>query len=89
MEVKSVAYGKAFVDLFASLKGPVDNLNMRGRLNVLSSTDIGYILRDSPLTTDNHLDNLVKGAAGQAVQNFNIACGFEERMGLDFVPIYP
>ena len=58
--VKSVAYGKAFVDLFASLKGPVDNLNMRGRLNVLSSTDIGYILRDSPLTTDNHLDNLVK-----------------------------
>ncbi len=35
------------------------------------------------------IDNLVKGAAGQAVQNFNIACGFEERMGLDFVPLYP
>ncbi len=28
------------------------------------------------------LDNLVKGAAGQALQNFNVACGFDERMGL-------
>lgn len=35
------------------------------------------------------IDNLVKGAAGQAIQNFNIACGFDEKMGLDFVPIYP
>ena len=28
------------------------------------------------------LDNLVKGAAGQALQNFNVACGYEERTGL-------
>lgn len=35
------------------------------------------------------IDNLVKGAAGQAVQNFNIACGFDETLGLDSVPIYP
>ncbi len=35
------------------------------------------------------IDNLVKGAAGQAVQNFNIACGFDERTGLDVVPMYP
>lgn len=35
------------------------------------------------------IDNLVKGAAGQAVQNFNIACGFDEKTGLDFVPMYP
>jgi N-acetyl-gamma-glutamyl-phosphate reductase len=28
------------------------------------------------------LDNLVKGAAGQAIQNFNVAAGFDERMGL-------
>jgi N-acetyl-gamma-glutamyl-phosphate reductase len=35
------------------------------------------------------IDNLVKGAAGQAVQNFNIACGFPEQMGLEFVPVYP
>lgn len=35
------------------------------------------------------IDNLVKGAAGQAVQNFNIAAGFEEATALDVVPIYP
>lgn len=28
------------------------------------------------------LDNLVKGAAGQAVQNFNVMCGFDERTAL-------
>ena len=35
------------------------------------------------------IDNLVKGAAGQAVQNFNIAAGFHESVALDVVPIYP
>ena len=35
------------------------------------------------------IDNLVKGAAGQAIQNFNIACGFDEKMGLQSVPVYP
>ena len=35
------------------------------------------------------IDNLVKGAAGQAVQNFNIACGFDEQTGLDFTPLNP
>jgi N-acetyl-gamma-glutamyl-phosphate reductase len=29
------------------------------------------------------LDNLMKGAAGQAVQNMNVMCGFEEREGLN------
>ncbi|MBI4309450.1 MAG: N-acetyl-gamma-glutamyl-phosphate reductase, partial [Candidatus Omnitrophica bacterium] len=28
------------------------------------------------------IDNLVKGAAGQAVQNMNILCGFDETEGL-------
>ncbi len=29
------------------------------------------------------IDNLVKGASGQAIQNMNIICGFEENMGLE------
>ena len=29
------------------------------------------------------IDNLVKGASGQAIQNMNIMCGFDERDGLD------
>lgn len=35
------------------------------------------------------IDNLVKGAAGQAIQNFNIVCGFDEKTGLTNVPVYP
>ena len=35
------------------------------------------------------LDNLVKGAAGQAVQNMNILFGLEEKTGIDFVPVFP
>jgi len=34
-------------------------------------------------------DNLVKGAAGQAVQNMNIMFGFEENAGLKVVPVLP
>jgi len=57
---QSVAFGKAFVNVFASMRGPVDNLSMRGRLEVLGSTDMSYVLRDSPLATDNQLNELVK-----------------------------
>lgn len=35
------------------------------------------------------LDNLVKGAAGQAVQNMNLIFGLEESRGLELVPMFP
>ena len=35
------------------------------------------------------IDNLVKGAAGQAVQNMNIVFGLDESCGLQQVPLYP
>ena len=35
------------------------------------------------------IDNLVKGAAGQAVQNMNLMCGLPETMGLTHVPVLP
>ena len=35
------------------------------------------------------LDNLVKGAAGQAVQNMNLLFGFDEAEGIDLVPMFP
>ena len=57
---QSIAYGKAFVNFFARISGTLDNMVMRGRFDVLGSTDISYVLRDSPLTTDNQLDELVK-----------------------------
>lgn len=35
------------------------------------------------------LDNLVKGAAGQAVQNMNLLFGEKESEGLELVPVFP
>jgi len=35
------------------------------------------------------IDNVVKGASGQAVQNMNLMCGFPENTGLRIVPIFP
>ena len=35
------------------------------------------------------LDNLVKGAAGQAVQNMNLLFDFDEAEGLNLVPMFP
>lgn len=57
---RSEAYGKAYVNFFGRMGGLVDNLKMRGKLDVLDATDLTYVLRDSPLTTDNQMDDLVK-----------------------------
>jgi N-acetyl-gamma-glutamyl-phosphate reductase len=35
------------------------------------------------------IDNLVKGASGQAIQNMNLMLGLDETVGVDDVPIYP
>lgn len=35
------------------------------------------------------LDNLVKGASGQAIQNMNVMMGFEESLGIDMPPVFP
>ena len=35
------------------------------------------------------LDNLVKGSAGQAIQNFNLMFGLPETMGLEQVALFP
>jgi hypothetical protein len=59
-EAKSIAFGKAYVNFGARMQGPLEQLDVRGRLDVLSSTDMTYMLLDSPLSTDNRLDELVK-----------------------------
>jgi N-acetyl-gamma-glutamyl-phosphate reductase len=46
--------------------------------------DIGFALSKDgrKLTLFSAIDNLMKGASGQAVQNMNIMYGFDEREGL-------
>ena len=56
---KSEAYGKAFVNFYCGMRGELSKLRVVGRLDVLPTTDLNYILRDSPITTDNRLKELV------------------------------
>ncbi|CRF28734.1 N-acetyl-gamma-glutamyl-phosphate reductase ArgC [Mycobacterium tuberculosis] len=53
--------------------------------------DIGLSLdpRTGRLTIISVIDNVVKGAAGQAVQNLNLMMGWDEATGLAFTPVYP
>ncbi|MGY4689508.1 N-acetyl-gamma-glutamyl-phosphate reductase [Salibacterium sp. K-3] len=53
--------------------------------------DIGCTVdeRTGRATIVSVIDNLMKGASGQAVQNMNLMFGFPETKGLDFIPIYP
>jgi N-acetyl-gamma-glutamyl-phosphate reductase len=52
--------------------------------------DIGLkIFDDGCFVIVSAIDNLVKGASGQAVQNMNIALGIDERVSLTGLPQYP
>ncbi|MCF7907416.1 MAG: N-acetyl-gamma-glutamyl-phosphate reductase [Candidatus Omnitrophica bacterium] len=44
--------------------------------------DIGFQIKDKKIVIIGTIDNLIKGAAGQAVQNMNIALGWDEKLGL-------
>ena len=53
--------------------------------------DIGFKIdeRTGRIIMMGAIDNLVKGAAGQAVQNMNLLFGLDETTGLDLVPMFP
>jgi len=50
---------------------------------------VTYDDRTNRIVTVSTIDNLVKGAAGQAVQNMNLMFGFIERTGLEISPLSP
>lgn len=53
--------------------------------------DVGFVIDDRTgrIIMMGALDNLVKGAAGQAVQNMNLLFGLKESEGLELVPCFP
>jgi N-acetyl-gamma-glutamyl-phosphate reductase len=75
-----------FVDVLPAGNMP-ETRSVRGsnqlRIALQSQSDTGY------LTIVVVQDNLVKGAAGQALQNMNIMFDFEENAGLQVVPLLP
>jgi len=51
--------------------------------------DLGFAARGRQVVVFSAIDNLVKGAAGQAVQNMNLMFGLEEQTGLMLVGTNP
>ena len=70
---------------------PVGNIPSTKEVLGTNFCDIGLYMdvRTNRLTIISVIDNLVKGAAGQAIQNVNLMNGWDERTGLEDIPIYP
>ena len=56
---RSALFGKLYGDFFARVNGTTNDLKIRGLVNVLSATDITYIMTNTPLAVDDRLDDIV------------------------------
>lgn len=92
--VRSKQIGEAFQDSYADeyfirLR---DSKNMPQTNFVRGSNffDVGFTLdeRTNRVIVVGAIDNLMKGASSQAVQNMNILFGIEEKTGIDMFPVY-
>ncbi len=70
---------------------PVGQFPQIKHVNGSNYCDIGIEIdaRTGRLIVISAIDNLLKGASGQAIQNLNLMCGFEETAGLQSAPIFP
>ncbi|HEY0827687.1 MAG TPA: N-acetyl-gamma-glutamyl-phosphate reductase, partial [Bacilli bacterium] len=90
---------QAFIDLYERYyrDRPFVRIRQQGKYPATKQVwgsnycDIGFSVdpRTKRLTILSVIDNVVKGAAGQAVQNLNLMMGWDETLGLDFTPVYP
>ena len=69
---RATTFGKIYVDVDATLNGPVEELKMRGNMNVLGKTNFTYVLKDSPLAVNDRLGDMV------TFVNFNDTVSVEE-----------
>lgn len=66
-------------------KGSVANLK-NVRMSNYCDISLHFDQRAGRLILVSAIDNMVKGAAGQAIQNMNLVCGFKEDTGLGMIP---
>lgn len=56
---EGLVYGKLYIDFNSTIKGNPDDLKMRGNANILGSSNFTYVLKDSPLTIEDRLNETV------------------------------
>ena len=98
-DLKKGVTNEKIAEAFEEMYGKEEFIRVRGEgfypeikyIRASNYVDIGWQIdeRTGRIIIVTVLDNLVKGAAGQAIQNMNVMCGFKEDSGLDFSPVYP
>ena len=84
MEIYSEFYKREkFVRVLAS--GEVANLR-NVKYSNYCDISVHYDEHTQRVVIVSTIDNMVKGAAGQAIQNMNIMFGLEEKCGLEYIP---
>jgi N-acetyl-gamma-glutamyl-phosphate reductase len=69
---------------------PDGQLPQTGWVRGSNYCDLGFVMSGKKkVILISAIDNLVKGAAGQAIQNMNIMLGFKEDTALEQIPLYP
>ncbi len=77
-------------DSFIDLYGMADNVGSRHvRGSNKCALWINVDTRTNMMVIVSHIDNLMKGQASNAIQNMNVMFGFDEGLGLRFIPSYP
>lgn len=86
-EAYTAVYGKEYFIRLLGRGGYPVTKNVRGT----NFCDLGWHVdkRTGRVIAIAAIDNLVKGAAGQAVQNMNVMFNIDERTGLNNAPLYP
>ena len=90
-EVKGVSLRNVFAEYYRN-SFFVRLVNGSPDINWVKTTnfcDIGFAVRGKQIVVFSAIDNLVKGAAGQAVQNMNLMFGLDEKTGLMLVGTNP
>ena len=69
----TAVYGKAYLDLDATAKGPLDELVVRGSVALLKNTDINYVMQDSPMDVKERPQNIVTFVSFRDMDNQSFA----------------
>lgn len=79
-------YGEFYKDCyFIRLQDEVKLIQVRGS----NFCDIAIFKGAERVLIVSAIDNMIKGASGQAIQNMNLMLGFEETLGLRIPPLFP
>ena len=80
---------KLMVNLFLLIIWDLNKIPKTKMVRGSNQCKISFFKRDKKLIILSTIDNLVKGAAGQAIQNMNIMFDYQEDSGLNLLPLAP